>query len=46
MVVSDDFGGVSAIMQWLSYVPKVSIRTYQLTEMLIHVSILITMIKL
>ncbi|KAJ7391694.1 hypothetical protein OS493_017391 [Desmophyllum pertusum] len=22
MVVSDDFGGVSAIMQWLSYVPK------------------------
>ncbi|XP_020604828.1 acetyl-CoA carboxylase-like isoform X1 [Orbicella faveolata] len=22
MVVSDDFGGISAIMQWLSYVPK------------------------
>ena len=25
MVVADDFGGISAIVQWLSYVPKVSI---------------------
>lgn len=23
LVVPDDFGGVTAIMQWLSYVPKV-----------------------
>jgi len=29
MVVSDDFGGISAIMQWLSYVPKVRARSYE-----------------
>ena len=29
MVVADDFGGISAIVQWLSYVPKVSISIMQ-----------------
>ena len=29
MVVPDDFGGISAIMQWLSYVPKVSNGCYK-----------------
>lgn len=29
MVVADDFGGISAIVQWLSYVPKVSISLMQ-----------------
>ena len=32
MVVSDDFGGISAIMQWLSYVPKVSTTSYEVTD--------------
>ena len=32
MVVSDDFGGISAIIQWLSYVPKVRLRSYDINS--------------
>ena len=35
MVVSDDFGGIFAIMQWLSYVPKVSTGSYEVTDLVI-----------
>ena len=29
MVVPDDFGGICAIMQWLSYVPKVRTMRFE-----------------